>query len=199
MVKALDLWEQTGLPEHASKEKFLWALHLLKCHNNERTSAAFCGGLDKGAFCHWAWCFIGMLSCLAPLVVSNDTAHSGQFSHTSESWIASCRMTHPTLFCTRRNSGLLVFDASLLCPCGSVPICQVSAMIHRSSKCVEQWMSWSRKKKAEADAGHLAEHPACCMCPGGHNPPDDQERMRGTVCMQHECINDWMKRAYFFF
>ena len=135
MVKAWDLWEQTGLPEHASKEKFLWALHLLKCHNNERTSAAFCGGLDKGAFCHWAWCFIGMLSCLEPLVVSNDTAHSGQFSHTSESWIASCRMTHPTLFCTRTNSGFLVFDASLLCPFACAALCILWVSPHLPGVC----------------------------------------------------------------
>ena len=57
--------------EMASKERFLWALHLLKAHNNESTMAAFCNGVDESTFRRWAWHFVEEMSCLESTCASH--------------------------------------------------------------------------------------------------------------------------------
>lgn len=69
IAKLWNLLDRSGLPEHASKERLLWGLHLLKSYNDEGTAAAFCGGVDEGTFNRWAWFFIEELSYLEPVVV----------------------------------------------------------------------------------------------------------------------------------
>lgn len=62
--------EDGSLPEHATKEKLLWALQLLKCYTEDRTGAAFCGGVDEGTYRRWTWFFIDEMSFLENRVVS---------------------------------------------------------------------------------------------------------------------------------
>jgi hypothetical protein len=56
IAKTWDLLERTGLHELASKERLLWALHLLRSYSIEETAAAFCKCLDEGTFRRWSWC-----------------------------------------------------------------------------------------------------------------------------------------------
>ena len=71
IAKLWNLLDRTNaLQELATKERLLWGLHLLKGYGNERTCAAFCGGVDEGTFRRWAWFFITELSYLEGVVVS---------------------------------------------------------------------------------------------------------------------------------
>ena len=70
IAKTWDLLERGGLHERASKERLLWALHLLTAYSVEETASAFCKCSDEGTFRHWAWYFIDEISYLESHVVS---------------------------------------------------------------------------------------------------------------------------------
>ena len=70
IAKAWSILERTGgLPEHATKDRMLWGLHLMKSYNDEITSASTCGAVDETTFRRWAWYFIEEISYLTPSVV----------------------------------------------------------------------------------------------------------------------------------
>ena len=45
-------------PSAATKERFLWALHLLKSYDTEPNLASSVGGVDEKTFRQWAWFFL---------------------------------------------------------------------------------------------------------------------------------------------
>ena len=57
-----------GLEQEATRDRLLWALHLLTSYNNTETSAAFCKA-DEKTFRRWAWYFIEEISYLENFVV----------------------------------------------------------------------------------------------------------------------------------
>jgi hypothetical protein len=62
-----------------AKERFLWALMLLKRYKTEENLAASAGGVDKKTFRKWAWHFVDMISFLEPDVVSTEFEESAEF------------------------------------------------------------------------------------------------------------------------
>lgn len=70
IAKAWNLLHRGGLPDHATQERFLWALCLLKSYDNEENNAARMGGVDEGTFRRWSWYFIEELSFCEANVVS---------------------------------------------------------------------------------------------------------------------------------
>lgn len=64
------LCEGEPLPRGATKERFLWALMLLKSYDTEENNASRVGGVDEGTFRSWSWWFIDELSYLEDEVVS---------------------------------------------------------------------------------------------------------------------------------
>lgn len=74
IAKAWHLLEQFGdLRENATKQRFLWGLHLMKAYGNEESSTAAVGACDEGTFRRWAWYFIEELSYLETQAVSDLT------------------------------------------------------------------------------------------------------------------------------
>lgn len=70
IARAWYLLEQGHLEPQASRERLLWALHMLNCYPNEREGAARCGGVDEGTYRKWVWYFVEELAYLEDDVVS---------------------------------------------------------------------------------------------------------------------------------
>jgi hypothetical protein len=66
LLTGVNGWERPA----EAKEKFLWALMLLKRYETEENLAASAGGVDEKTYRKWAWFFVDMLSYLEPDVVS---------------------------------------------------------------------------------------------------------------------------------
>jgi hypothetical protein len=46
------------LPEQATKERFLWAIILLKSYDTEEVNASCVGGVIEGTFWYWSCWFV---------------------------------------------------------------------------------------------------------------------------------------------
>ena len=64
--------EDGGMRPGATKERFLWALKILKGYDTEENLATSAGGVDEKTLRKWGWFFIDEISFLEPAVVSLD-------------------------------------------------------------------------------------------------------------------------------